>query len=399
MIPEVGAGGGRNDLRQTTELELSNMSSISEMEEICRQIVKEPHRVKRLLSRIESARSSRVPTMSLKGLDLENEDEITLQEFTKRLLVFEDGLLRTKDAQIPHVQSPVGWHSNDAIHFPFSRHSSYTELCYFVSALTPGDIYSCTVDEDTWTEEVSMRVLFGHLCSGAAFRHDEEMRLLLDERIENVEPLKKRRKTCNLDKSQESALTEGSSQVSEIGLRSNEPLESQAANSKSPEVEDVQVIVAAEARDQRELTLPHISAIKSACEVYMIRADFDDVQSSLSDDQAEEHEPATFPTQNHAPISPISISTSAIESQSQDVHFHAGLQLDGAGDERSFSAVKTGNVPESDSPSGPQTRRIYREQAYQAAKITLQTSDSGVWDDLGIRSLGNNGHCEAEEEL
>ena len=44
------------------------------------------------------------------------------------------------------------------------------------------DVYPCTVDEESWTSEVSIGSLFGHLCSGNIFSHDSEMNLLKGEK-------------------------------------------------------------------------------------------------------------------------------------------------------------------------------------------------------------------------
>lgn len=40
----------------------------------------------------------------------------------------------------------------NVINFPYSRHSSYSELCHLVGAFTPKDVYPCTVDEHNWDE-------------------------------------------------------------------------------------------------------------------------------------------------------------------------------------------------------------------------------------------------------
>ncbi|MCJ1394178.1 Protein artemis [Xylographa bjoerkii] len=37
------------------------------------------------------------------------------------------------------------------------------------------DIYPCTVDDKTWDQDVSMKVLFGRLCSEQIFAHDKDM--------------------------------------------------------------------------------------------------------------------------------------------------------------------------------------------------------------------------------
>lgn len=38
------------------------------------------------------------------------------------------------------------------ITFPYSRHSSYAELCHLVEIFKPRDVYPCTVDEEEWHE-------------------------------------------------------------------------------------------------------------------------------------------------------------------------------------------------------------------------------------------------------
>lgn len=60
--------------------------------------------------------------------------------------------------------------------FPYSRHSSYTELCHLIEAFEPRDIWPCTVDKANWTAAQSMSFLFGHLYdTPCKFTHDQEM--------------------------------------------------------------------------------------------------------------------------------------------------------------------------------------------------------------------------------
>ena len=70
------------------------------------------------------------------------------------------------------------------IRFPYSRHSSFNELCYLVDAFNPKDVVPCTVDEMKWDPELSMRFLFGPFCSGDDFRHDKEMMEIYEARLE-----------------------------------------------------------------------------------------------------------------------------------------------------------------------------------------------------------------------
>lgn len=60
--------------------------------------------------------------------------------------------------------------------FPYSRHSSYTELCHLIEAFKPKDIWPCTVEKANWSASQSMGFLFGHLYdSSCKFAHDQEM--------------------------------------------------------------------------------------------------------------------------------------------------------------------------------------------------------------------------------
>jgi DNA cross-link repair 1C protein len=39
------------------------------------------------------------------------------------------------------------------INFPYSRHSSYPELCHLVSAFKPKDVWPCTVNIAGWLKD------------------------------------------------------------------------------------------------------------------------------------------------------------------------------------------------------------------------------------------------------
>ena len=391
IVPEVGAGGGGGDLHPTLELDLCNISSISEVEELFKQIVEDPHDVRKLLSRIESARLSKDHTISLQGLELDAAEEISLQEFANRLLALDKFIPNTHDGGVPARSMSTEAPLNDTIYFPFSRHSSYTELCDLVAALKPSDIYPCTVEEQAWTENVSMRTLFGHLCSSTVFRHDEEMRVLLRERRENEWPSKKRQKRKDTEDSQASSSFEGISQehskLTGIDIYSR----GQAGNSAPSKPEDTEVVNGEVA--------PHLLTIKTAYDSYMAKASTALSSPSLSIAIRNEYEPFIPPGMDHVHDTQLSIPGSAFESQSQEISPSVGLQLDGIQDEEQARDVETPVLSALRNPHRSRGRRILREEAYRAAKLTLQSSDSGAWDDLGIRSIGDNGHCKPEEEL
>lgn len=51
-----------------------------------------------------------------------------------------------------------------------------------MKAFEPIDVYPCTVDDDYTDLNVSIEYLFGHLCFGSTFAHDEEMKTLASQR-------------------------------------------------------------------------------------------------------------------------------------------------------------------------------------------------------------------------
>ncbi|KAM0276060.1 hypothetical protein ACHAQH_007146 [Verticillium albo-atrum] len=59
------------------------------------------------------------------------------------------------------------------IRFPYSRHSSFPELCHLVKTFQPRDVWPCTVDPVAWVRDnITIRTLFGDFCSGDLFVHD-----------------------------------------------------------------------------------------------------------------------------------------------------------------------------------------------------------------------------------
>lgn len=99
-----------------------------------------------------SRRSSR-NAISLDDMGLHGDDQTELK--LKDLVVFlaesiykkkkktfdEEVAYKTNEKDLPRV-----------ITFPYSRHSSYFELCHLVRVFNPMDVYPCTVDEKNWHE-------------------------------------------------------------------------------------------------------------------------------------------------------------------------------------------------------------------------------------------------------
>ncbi|KAJ9221110.1 hypothetical protein DTO169C6_6496 [Paecilomyces variotii] len=185
-VPEVGAGGGGGDLYQSHELELPDESSVEQLEKLCLQHIHDPNILTRTKGALIEAFRSKKKTLSLDKYGLKDENDISLQRLVD-VLSRGQPLDTTGSTQYEDKERAAGGRTESKrqlprkITFPYSRHSSYAELCELIAAFRPKDIYPCTVDPENWSEDVSMARLFGHLCSGDIFSHDEYMYNFLSE--------------------------------------------------------------------------------------------------------------------------------------------------------------------------------------------------------------------------
>ncbi|WEW58316.1 hypothetical protein PRK78_003784 [Emydomyces testavorans] len=189
-ILELGAGGGMGDLIQSHHLQLPDGSAVERFVDLCSLYVEDLATRESIINAVSKAYESKSKSLSLDSYGISEEDEITLKNLVAMLSRGSDqSTLPNENQMSPNIHLP------NTIRFPYSRHSSYEELCALVEAFRPKDVYPCTVDADSWTESVSMQNLFGHLCSGTVFPHDNEMRDVL--RQNEFRPRKKAR--CGSD--------------------------------------------------------------------------------------------------------------------------------------------------------------------------------------------------------
>ncbi|KAI9705946.1 MAG: Protein artemis [Candelina mexicana] len=192
-LPELGAGGGGGDLNETHELELDDAGEVGMLLKLCVDKVSDPTSVAKIITLISTAMVSDRQRLPLGGLALAADgDNLTLSDFAKLLMITAEGKesqgqeKRVKPgSNRSHKRTSSGALSDElprTITFPYSRHSSYEELCLLVKAFKPKDLYPCTTDEERWHHGVSMSALFGHLCSATTFSHDQEMNAALCER-------------------------------------------------------------------------------------------------------------------------------------------------------------------------------------------------------------------------
>ncbi|OOF97246.1 hypothetical protein ASPCADRAFT_46026 [Aspergillus carbonarius ITEM 5010] len=176
-MPEIGAGGGGGDLYQVHELELQDQSALEQLEKLCLEHIHDRQALSQTRQVLVDAFRSKTKVFSLDGYGMKDAHEMSLENFISILSRGRpDGEDWSGMNQHTHLRDRQGNPLPRIIHFPYSRHSSYTELCDLVSAFKPRDVHPCTVDPINWDEEVSIQTLFGHLCSGTKFVHDQHMR-------------------------------------------------------------------------------------------------------------------------------------------------------------------------------------------------------------------------------
>lgn len=168
-IAELGAGGGKGDLDQKEELETGDVAAMGRLMELCAQSIDDPGLLSKVLKLLQHALSTGNGTVGF-DLQLQKESQVSDEDLSLQKLVAalsSNALAKQNE----NAEQP----RNKTIRFPYSRHSSYSELCELVAAFKPRDVFPCTVDEVNWTPDLSMQALFGEYCSAQTYRHDAEM--------------------------------------------------------------------------------------------------------------------------------------------------------------------------------------------------------------------------------
>jgi hypothetical protein len=184
-IAELGAGGGKGDMDQKEELETGDIATTSKLMELCAKNITNQELLSQVLALIQQSLiegdGKLDLDMQLQNVSGDSPDVVSIQKFVS---VLSDSASKGKSIEEPR---------NRIICFPYSRHSSYSELCELVAAFKPRDVFPCTVDEDSWTPDLSMQSLFGEHCSADIFRHDDEMLQVFEDRMQRQEKAKRNR--------------------------------------------------------------------------------------------------------------------------------------------------------------------------------------------------------------
>jgi hypothetical protein len=186
-IAELGAGGGKGDLDQKEELDTNDAVDVAKLMELCTKTIKAPDTLANVLALLNRTLDSGTGAidldMDMQKASQEDEGAMSLHTLVSAL---SSHASKTRDSEK---------RCNRSIRFPYSRHSSYYELCELVNAFKPKDVIPCTVDEDRWDPELGMRNLFGAFCSEDIFRHDAEMMPIYEARLEQESDAKRDRES------------------------------------------------------------------------------------------------------------------------------------------------------------------------------------------------------------
>lgn len=138
--------------------------------------------IRELLEGARNTRKQALPLGLLVGDSTEDVELPRLLEVLSKAAVSScEGDAEKGSVKDATIQADNGELLPNKITFPYSRHSSHSELRGLVSVFRPWDIYPCVVDDAGWDESKAIEYLFGDLCEGKEFIHDREMRAKVDE--------------------------------------------------------------------------------------------------------------------------------------------------------------------------------------------------------------------------
>ncbi|KAK5996449.1 Protein artemis [Cladobotryum mycophilum] len=180
-ILEAGVGGGGEDLEREVELGALSLDDLNEVLEIICSLPGSTEEMRSEFMKLFTlaTASGRNLPLNLGISDLEDDLSAnllqTLLSIPNKTASRAEGVATSKEstqATLPNI-----------IRFPYSRHSSYPELCQLVNAFKPKDIWPCTVDPKHWLKSsITIRSLFGEYCSSDRFSHDLKMKEIFKQK-------------------------------------------------------------------------------------------------------------------------------------------------------------------------------------------------------------------------
>ncbi|KAJ9646884.1 hypothetical protein H2204_000576 [Knufia peltigerae] len=378
---ELGAGGGGGDLYQSRKLSLGDSASLEQLGALCMQLTEDENVKAKIMAEVERGKRSRDFHIQIRGLPIPDSNEaptVPLKDFVAKLAKC-DHWSDPTDLIKEHVSSR---NKNDTVHFPYSRHSSYHELRHLVGMFRPKDICACTVDLESWSDELSMEALFGDLCSSKDFFFDKIVRSTLEKKGNDaISNGGKRKRACTEDvQSQETQISDG--------LSLEDAFETAQAETEMGRKKDV--VLNSTGSTTTDLLDDTLDKIRSA----FLRINKGQTRMDLEDDRMASLTASEFEL-------PLDSSPQLSKKQIEDVVLQV-LSEESAGQDTDLSTGLETSIEEVlgvESSEHNALRSRARMEAYMAARRCLHDNDSREWDDLSLRSVGRQGHQEREFEL
>ncbi|KAK4939573.1 hypothetical protein LTR10_020179 [Elasticomyces elasticus] len=382
-VLEIGAGGGGGDLYQETNLKMEDTATLQQLGEFCAQYTDDQQVKSDIQDVVEYASRFGNFSVTLEGSeapDASLDARISLKDFVALLS-------KRWDASKHHMNhGPLGQLANggDTIRFPYSRHSSYKELRHLVSVFRPKDICPCTVEPEVWSEEVSMQVLFGDLCSGNEFHFDKESRATVEdwkERQRLIAARGQKRKFQDAD---------------EVDQETQETQETHATQETHGSLECDEVFETARA-EVKEIALDVAEAgasVKPSVSPVEVNNEVSESHKAPEPDGLRKIREAFLCINGGKDTIDLEIERTAMVGR------HS--QPDNSGELYDGYDLPPGlgsDGDDYDDAWDDEDRMWARMEAYNAARRCLVVNDARNWDDLSLRSVGRKGHDEEEVEL
>ncbi|KAL2060019.1 hypothetical protein VTL71DRAFT_9841 [Oculimacula yallundae] len=162
-----------NDLSGCSQIEFDDNVDIDQLMNLfagASDLVRQD--VRQMLSKVLCT-PGRVLSLAEFGLD-EGIGDVSLSQVAKAII---DAVTERRDGSPSSRVKETLQTLPRIITFPYSRHSSYEELCDLLKIFKPKDVWPCTEDPYHWHEVgLNVKELFGEYCSDEIFRYDREMR-------------------------------------------------------------------------------------------------------------------------------------------------------------------------------------------------------------------------------
>ncbi|KAH7129977.1 artemis protein [Dactylonectria estremocensis] len=169
-LAEAGVGGGGDDLQREAELDFLDQLDLSALLDLLVSSDDLSPEARDSLRGVLTQAISTGRSIHLNQDISSIEGEQSVQKAVAQIIKM---AMATSKQQISEDNQPEQVDLPKIIRFPYSRHSSYSELCQLVDAFQPKDVWPCTVNPVEWLKEgLSIESLFGRFCSGTEFNHD-----------------------------------------------------------------------------------------------------------------------------------------------------------------------------------------------------------------------------------